>query len=96
MNSNKELFEKNKMLLIDALRALGERFRPLADSVNKDRVSKNQATKRGAKHKIGSTFRSKRVNTMTPAQYRHAHLGVVVIEPNYKKQHPKPRGRNVI
>jgi hypothetical protein len=36
------------------------------------------ATRRGAKHKVNPTFRSRRILPITPAQYRRYHFGAKV------------------
>lgn len=61
-----------------------------------DGNKKSGKTRRGAKHKVNPTFRSRRIFKTTPAQYRHEHRGVTDVVPNYKKPHAKPRGRNLV
>lgn len=58
-------------------------------------------TRRGAKHVVNPTFKSRSMLTakghpVTPAQYRQWHLGKHVDIPNHMKPHPAPRARNVV
>src|SRR5688572_2207403 len=57
-------------------------------------AKKSGKTRRGATHRVGMHKMSRALYSMSPAEYRRKHLGVVTIVPNYKKPHPAPRWRN--
>lgn len=59
--------------MIQALRELGGAIEKLKPVIYQRK--KSGKTRRGAKHNHRSTFRSRRVLNLTPAQYRHSHRG---------------------
>lgn len=67
----------SQALMAWLIKAMQDTMKPLADFQlgKKKKLSKHQATKRGAKHMAQPTFRSRQILPMTPAQYRHGHHG---------------------
>ena len=75
-----------------ALAPMGNLVPMKADKPGEKKEKKK--TKKGAVHTVGLKFRVRKLASVKPAQYRRLHLGVVTIEPNYKKPHAAPRWRN--
>ena len=60
-----------------------------------EQSNRRNKTKKGASHVVRPTFRSRRIKSVSPAQYRREHMGIVTIIPNYLQPHAAPKGRNV-
>lgn len=94
-------FQKNKAAIISALMGLVENFRPAkypdAKTPKGRYAPSTKKTNKGATHKVNPVFRSRVVNDVTPAEYRHLHMGRNrTTIPNYKKKHAAPKARNVV
>ena len=75
MNSQFKMPQLSIRGLQDAFKQLTSALPVPKKAAKEEDVKEKKKTQKGAIHKVNPVFRSRRVSKLTPAQYRHQHVG---------------------